>query len=298
MHTLIRASVTHSPASPRGNPRRRLPSRLNGRLVLGLVLVASLCASAALAPLLAPFSPLKQDYGHMLVAPAWPHPLGTDEFGRDILSRLLWGGRISLAVAGGALVVATGIGVPTGVAAAYIGKLADTILMRFTDLIIVFPPILLAIVIVSFLGANPFNLAVIIGVTNFPRLSRLAYAVTMQARTNLFVEASRALGASDARILVRDILPAIVPTLLVDAALLVGFAILTESGLSFLGLGIQPPTPSWGLMIADARMIMAQSPLAIVWPSLTITATVLAFQITADGLRDALDPRSPHQYTL
>ena len=232
----------------------------------------------------------------MLAPPAWPHLLGTDEFGRDILSRLLWGGRISLAVAGGALVVAAGIGVPTGVTAAYISRFADTILMRLTDLIIIFPPILLAVAIVSFLGANPVNLAVIIGVTNFPRFSRLAYAVTMQARTNLYVEASRALGAKDARILVRDILPAILPILLVDAALVGGFAILTESGLSFLGLGIQPPTPSWGLMIADARMIMAQSPLAIVWPSLTITTTVLAFQITADGLRDMLDPRSPHQY--
>jgi peptide/nickel transport system permease protein len=293
----IRASATLRPASVREVPHRS-PAGLDAHLLLGLILIACLCASAALAPLIAPFNPLKQDYRHMLVSPAWPHLLGTDEFGRDILSRLLWGGRISLTVAGGALLVAAGIGVPTGVTAAYFGRLADTVLMRFTDLMIVFPPILLAIAIVSFLGASLVHLAVIIGLTNFPRFSRLAYVVTLQARTNLFVEASRAMGAGDTRILIRDILPTIFPTLLVEAALTLGFAILIESGLSFLGLGIQPPTPSWGLMIADARMVMAQSPLYILWPSLTITTTVLAFQITADGLRDALDPKSQHQYAF
>lgn len=267
--------------------RRRLT---DPRIVLGVTLVGLVVLAGLLAPIIAPYSPTKQDYNHMLVGPGWPHLLGTDEFGRDILSRLLWGTRISLAVAGGAVLIAALLGVPAGICAGYFGKVVDLVLMRLTDLILIFPPILLAIAIVAFFGPSLFNLTVVIGLTYSPRFTRLAYATTLTTRTSLFVEASRALGARDLRVLARDILPNILPTLMVQASIALGFGVLLESGLSFLGLGVQPPTPSWGLMISDARMTMGQSPLSIVWPSLTITTTIFAIQLASDALRDSLDP--------
>jgi len=268
-----------------------LRERANGRLMLGGVIVAALVLATVLAPLLAPFSPVKQDYTAMLVGPESRHVLGTDEFGRDILSRLLYGGRISLTVAGGSVLIASLIGIPMGMTGAYFGKLVDVVVMRAADLVIVFPPILLAIAAVAFFGSSVANLTLVIGLVYYPRFARLTYATTLATKTHLFVEASRAVGAGDGRILARHILPSILPPLLVQTALALGFGILLESGLSFLGLGAQPPAPSWGLMVSDARAVMAQNPLDIVWPSLIITTSIFAFQITADGLQDALDPR-------
>jgi len=250
-----------------------------------------IAVASVLASLIAPYGPLKQDYNYMLVGPMHKHWLGTDEFGRDVLSRLLYGGRISLTVAGGSVLIASAIGVPLGIAGGYFGGLADVVTMRLSDLIVVFPPILLAIAVVAFFGSNILTLTLVIGFVYFPRFARLAYATTLTAKTLLFVEASHAIGAGTLRILRRHILPTILAPLVVQGALALGFCILLESGLSFLGLGVQPPAPSWGLMVADARAVMAQNPSYIVFPSAAITLAILAFQLTADGLQDALDPR-------
>jgi len=267
------------------------PARGNSRLWIGASTIAVIVVASVFAPVLAPFGPLKQDYNYMLVGPMHRHLLGTDEFGRDILSRLLYGGRISLAVAAGSVLIASAIGVPLGVAGGYFGGLADILAMRLSDLIVVFPPILLAIAVVAFFGSSILNLTVVIGFVYFPRFARLAYATTLTAKTHLFVEASHAIGAGTVRMLQRHILPTILAPLVVQGALALGFAVLLESGLSFLGLGVQPPAPSWGLMVADARAVMAQNPSYIVFPSAAITVAILAFQLAADGLQDALDPR-------
>jgi ABC-type dipeptide/oligopeptide/nickel transport system permease subunit len=270
---------------------RRISHPTDYRLVFGLLLILLLVTSAILAPLLAPFDPVKQNAEHMLAPPGWPFLLGTDEYGRDLFSRLLWGSRVSLLVSAGAVVISAGSGIPAGMLGGYYGGLVDMGFMRLTDLILVFPPILLAIAMVAFFGPSAVNLTLIIGVLSFPRFTRLAYATTLTTKSYLYVEASRAVGAHDLRIFARHILPNIMPTLLVQAPLALGFGILLESGLSFLGLGIQPPNPSWGLMVADARTVMTQSALNLIWPSLVITASVLAFNVVGDGLRDRFDPR-------
>ena len=289
MPTSIHASTTPSvivlPPSPR---RRLLPER---RLSIGASILGLFILGGLLAPVLAPFDPLKQDYQRMLAPPSVPHLLGTDEFGRDILSRLLWGGRISLLVAGGGVVMAGVIGVPLGLLAGYYGRMTAALLMRVTDVAMALPPILLAISVVALFGPGLANLAAVIGLTYFPRFARLAYVATLTVKANLFVEAGRAMGASAPRILRRHIVPNILAPVLVEVSLALGFGILLESGLSFLGLGAQPPSPSWGLMVADARQVMSQMPLYLVWPSLAVAGVILAFNLLGDGMRDALDPR-------
>lgn len=289
MPTSIHASTTPSAVVLPPSPRRRLlPER---RIFIGLGIMGLFILGGLLAPVLAPFDPLKQDYQRMLAPPGVAHLLGTDEFGRDILSRLLWGGRISLLVAGGGVIMAGALGVSLGLLAGYYGRMTAALLMRVTDVAMAFPPILLAISVVALFGPGLANLAAVIGVTYFPRFARLAYVATLAVKANLFVEAGRAMGANAPRILRRHILPNILAPVLVEVSLALGFGILLESGLSFLGLGAQPPSPSWGLMVADARQVMSQTPLYLVWPSLAVAGTILAFNLLGDGMRDALDPR-------
>jgi peptide/nickel transport system permease protein len=260
-------------------------------LSIGLGIMGLFILGGLLAPVLAPYDPLKQDYRHMLSGPSVPHLLGTDEFGRDILSRLLWGGRISLLVAGGGVVVAGALGVPIGLCAGYYGRFTAALLMRATDVAMAFPPILLAIAVVALFGPGLTKLAVVVGITYFPRFARLTYVATLAVKSALFVEAGRAIGATAARVLRRHIFPNVLAPILVEISLALGFGILLESGLSFLGLGAQPPSPSWGLMVADARQVMGQMPLYLVWPSLAVAGAILAFNLLGDGMRDALDPR-------
>lgn len=276
-------------ARPRPGSRRRSP--IEFRLWLGGALVGAFMLAGVLAPVLAPFDPVRQDYTHMLVPPGRHYLLGTDEFGRDLFSRLIWGGRVSLAVSFGAVLLAAGVGVPVGVAAAYYGRFLDLALMRTVDFIMVFPPILLAVGMVAFLTPSIANLMIMIGFLYFPRFARLAYSTSLQVKTSLFVEASRAAGSRDIRILGHHIVPNIGHVLIVQVPLALGFAILLESSLSFLGLGVQPPNPSWGLMVADARNVMGHSPLNLVWPALAITVIVLSLNLASDGLRGRIDPR-------
>ena len=260
-------------------------------VVAGAVLVLILLA-ALVAPLLPLADPDHVETAGRLRAPLSPgHVLGTDEFGRDILSRLIHGARISLGVAIGSIAVAGVLGVALGLLAGYYGGWVDAAIMRGMDLIFSFPPILLAIAIVAFLGPTIPNLIATIALLYVPRFARVVYASVQTTKHNPYVDASRSVGAPDGYLIRRVILPNIMAPIMVQSSLAVGFAILLESGLSFIGLGAQPPTPSWGQMIAGGRALMEQAPLLVVWPSLVIAVNIIAFNVLGDGLRDALDPR-------
>ena len=254
--------------------------------VVGLLVVA-----AALAPLLAPVDPTTLNPRAKAQPPTLAHPLGTDEFGRDLWSRLLYGARITLVVGLSSVTVAAGLGTLLGSAAAYARGSVETTIMRVMDGLLCFPPILLGIFVVTFLGPSLRNLILVIGVLYVPRFTRVVHASTLAIRELEYVEGARALGASAARVVVATILPNIVAPILVQASLAAGHAILLESGLSFLGLGPPPPTPSWGRMVEQSGRFMQLSALPLLWPSAAISLTVLAFNLLGDGLRDLLDPR-------
>lgn len=265
-----------------GRDARLLPS--------GLVLVLALVV-AVFGPQLAPFDPTAIDTTTLLEGPSVTHPLGTDEFGRDILSRLLHGARPSLAVAFGATTLAAVLGTLLGLIAGFVRGWLEQVIMRLLDVVLTFPPILLAMTVVGFMGAGVTNLIVVIGLLYVPTFGRLAYAATIQVKEIDFVDAATALGVPRARIMARHIFPNITSSLIVQASLTAAAAILLESGLSFLGLGITPPTPSWGLMVDTARRYMIQAPTYVLWPSLTLAVVVLAINTLGDTLRDLLDPR-------
>jgi peptide/nickel transport system permease protein len=254
--------------------------------VVGLLVIA-----AALAPLLAPADPTALNPRAKAQPPTLAHPLGTDEFGRDLWSRLLYGARITLLVGLSSVAVAAGLGTVLGSAAAYARGPVESATMRVMDGLLCFPPILLGIFVVTFLGPSLRNLILVIGVLYVPRFTRVVHASTLAIRELEYVESARALGASAARVVARTILPNIVAPILVQASLAAGHAILLESGLSFLGLGPPPPTPSWGRMVEQSGRFMQLSALPLLWPSAAISLTVLAFNLLGDGLRDLLDPR-------
>lgn len=219
------------------------------------------------------------------------HPLGTDEFGRDILSRLICGIRPTFIVAIGATALSLVAGVLLGIFAGYFGGAIEQIIMRVMDIILCFPPILLALVVVGFWGPGIQNLIVTIGIVYSPYFARLAFSSTMQVKKQEFIEAEISLGANFARILSKGIFPNILAPIIIQISLTLASAILLESGLSFLGLGIVPPTPSLGLMIGEARNYILLNPMYVIWPSLFLGVTILVINIMGDSLRDILDPR-------
>ena len=253
--------------------------------------VALLLLGAAFAPVLAPADPNALNPRAKAQPPSLAHVLGTDEFGRDLWSRLVRGARITLVVGLSSVALAAGLGTLLGSAAAYARGPAETAVMRVMDGLLCFPPILLGIFVVTFLGPSLRNLILVIGVLYVPRFTRVVHASTLAIRELEYVESARALGASAARVVARTILPNIVAPILVQASLAAGHAILLESGLSFLGLGPPPPTPSWGRMVEQSGRFMQLSALPLLWPSAAISLTVLAFNLLGDGLRDLLDPR-------
>jgi len=274
--------------SPTGLLIRRMFRR---RLVLiAAIVLLAIIAVAVAAPWLAPYAPNKMDIINRLKGPAGNHWFGTDEFGRDVLSRVMHGAQLSLAVGGMVVVVACILGTLTGVIAGYAKRL-DGPVMRLIDALMAFPDILLAIALMAALGPSLFNTVLALGVVYTPRVARVVRAATLVLRELQFVEAATALGARHARIIAIHILPNLVSPLIVQATFIFAYAILTEAALSFLGVGVPPTSPTWGNMIAGAQQYMRQADWLMLAPGGAIVLTVLALQIVGDGLRDALDPK-------
>ncbi len=259
--------------------------------VLGLALVLVLALAAALAPVLAPYAPDAQDLRARLRPPSAEHWFGTDEFGRDVFSRVLFGARVSLLT--GLVPVATGllVGTAIGLVAGFYRGWLDDVLMRVMDVLLAFPSLLLALAVVGTLGPGLVNAVIAVAIVSVPGYARLARSVVIAAREEEFVHAARALGAKDPRLMLRHVLPAAVGPLTVQATLGIGFAILSMAGLSFLGLGVQPPTADWGEMLSRGRRFLPGSSWLLLYPGAAVSLTVLAFNLLGDGLRDAFDPR-------
>ena len=269
--------------------RRRV--RRHAQILSALPLLAGLVLVASLAPVLMRHDPNSLNPRVKVQPPSQTYVLGTDEFGRDILSRLAYGARITLIVAFASVVLAAVGGTALGTVAAYAGHAIEMVIMRIMDGMLCFPPILLGIFVVTFLGPSLVNLILVIGVLYIPRFTRVVHSSTLAIRELEYVESARALGSSAIRIVAWAILPNILAPIMVQASLAAGHAILMESGLSFLGLGPPPPAPSWGRMVEQSGRYMQLSILPIIWPSAAISATVLGFNLLGDGLRDLLDPR-------
>lgn len=279
------------PAIPGAAARRRWPFRSRGTRV-GLLVVLSLFLAAIFAPLIAPYSPYATSATDALSPPNRVHILGADSLGRDIFSRALHGARVSLLVGILAVTLSLILGSIVGITAGYFGKWVDAVLMQINDMFIAIPGIVLALAIVAAMGSSITGVVLAIAISSAPGDARLARSKTLYERTLDYVTAARAIGCRQPRILTRYILPNISSVLIVRATASLGAAILTEAGLSFLGLGVPPPTPTWGGMISDGRQYIFTAPYVSIIPGLFIIATVLAFNVVGDGLRDILDPRS------
>jgi len=274
---------------------RRLARRRTA--LFGLVVVALVVATALAAPWLSPFDPIAQDIGHRLKAPGWLdaagrlHPLGTDHLGRDLLARVIFGAQPALLVGFAAVMISGVLGMITGLLGGYFGGRVDDVLMRLADVQLAFPFILLAIAVIGVLGPSLPTIIVVIGVSSWVVYARVVRAAVLVLREREFVQAARALGGGDGRILVHHILPNAFAPWLVVATLDMARVIVIESALSFLGLGVQPPTPTWGGMLADGRVYLTTAWWLATFPGLAILVTVLGINLFGDGLRDTLDPR-------
>lgn len=264
--------------------------RRNRLTMTGAAIVVAMFVLALIAPLVAP-DPGAIDIARRLQPPNWGHPLGTDDLGRDVLSRILYGARISLLVGFVAVGIATFIGIVLGALAGYYGRWIDALIMRFVDLMLCFPTFFLILAVVAFLEPSIWNIMIIIGLTGWMGVARLVRAEFLSLRERDFVQAARALGAPDARVIFRHILPNAISPVLVSATLGVAGAILTESALSFLGIGVQPPTPSWGNMLIAGKQTLGTAWWLSAFPGLAILVTVLGYNLLGEGIRDALDPR-------
>ncbi|MCC7369205.1 MAG: ABC transporter permease [Chloroflexi bacterium] len=277
------------PRSPRGDQLRRL---VRNRLALmGAAILAVVAFAAMFAPYLSPEDPLQMNPSLLLQPPGAQHLLGTDEFGRDILSRVIWGARISLYVGGISVTIALAFGVSLGLVAGYKGGIVDDTINRVLDVVFAFPTILLALGIVGMLGPSLTNTMLAIGIVYMPQYARLTRGATLSVKERDFVQAAVVSGANDTRIVLRHILPNVTAPLIVQTSLSLSLAILAEASLSFLGLGTQPPDPSWGTMVNTGQRLVELSPWPVVFPGLAIILAVLGFNLLGDGLRDALDPR-------
>jgi peptide/nickel transport system permease protein len=263
--------------------RRRLVLAAAG--LLGAIIVVAL-----LAPWITPYDPQKMDIINRLKPPGSAHWFGSDEFGRDVLARVMLGARLSLLVGFLVVIVATVLGSVLGLVAGYVRRL-DGVLMRLTDALMAFPDILLAIAFMAALGASLFNVVLALGIVYTPRVARVVRAATLVVRERQFVEAAIALGASTGRTILVHVLPNLISPIIVQATFIFAFAILTEAALSFLGVGVPPTTPTWGNMIAGAQQYFRQADWLILFPGFAIVLTVLSLQMVGDGLRDALDPK-------
>jgi peptide/nickel transport system permease protein len=262
----------------------------NPRVTVCAVFLILMAVVAIGAPLIAPHDPTAQ-LAKPLLQPNGTYLLGTDDFGRDVLSRLIYAGRISLGVAAGSVVIATFLGVWLGLVAGYYRGWVETIIMRAMDVLLSFPTIILAIAIVSALGPSIRNIIIVIAVVYIPRFVRIVFGTTLSVREAEYIQAARVIGARDPYIIRTAVLPNVLAPILVQISLSLGFAILVEAGLSFLGLGAQPPTPSWGNMVSAARDFMETNTVLLIAPAVAVGLTIMALNTLGDGLRDVLDPR-------
>jgi peptide/nickel transport system permease protein len=286
---LTEAEDIEAEETPAARAWRRLRQRRSA--VLGLAVVVAFVLMAVLAPLIAPYDPAQQSWTAVRKPPSWAHWFGTDESGRDLFSRVVFGARASLLAGVISVSIALGVGVPVGLLAGYRGGWIDALVSRITDAMLACPFLILAIALAAFLGPSLSNAMIAIGVTATPIFVRLTRGQVMAVKVEDYVEAARAVGNSAVRIAFRHILPNILPALLVQATLAIATAIIAEASLSFLGLGQQPPAPSWGSMLNTAQRFLTNAPWMAVWPGLAIFLAVLSFNLLGDGLRDALDPK-------
>jgi peptide/nickel transport system permease protein len=275
--------------SPASRALRRLVRRKGA--MFGLAVIMLFVAAAVFAPLLASYDPTAQSWTAVRKPPSVQHLLGTDDVGRDILARIMFGARSSLLAGVISVTIALTIGVPLGLAAGYVGGFLDAVISRLTDAMLAIPFLILAIALAAFLGPSLGNAMIAIGVSTTPIFVRLTRGQVMAVKVDDYVEAARAVGNPPWRVVLVHILPNILPALMVQASLSIAAAIIAEAALSFLGLGQQPPAPSWGSMLNAAQRFLASAPWMAVWPGLAIFLTVLSFNLLGDGLRDALDPR-------
>jgi peptide/nickel transport system permease protein len=280
--------------SPRARRRRLLRRRLARRpfALVGFAVAALFVLAAVFAPLVAPYSASETDFNALLAHPSAKHLLGTDELGRDIFSRTIWGARASIQAGVLATGLAMAIGVPIGLVAGYYRGWIDPVISRLTDVILAFPFLILAVGLAAILGPSLLNATIALGVGAAPVLVRVARGETLALREEDYVRAAIANGASDWTILLRHIVPNMASTLLVQATVTIPAAIIGEAVLSFLGLGVQPPTPSWGVMLSAAQPYLSSAPRLAVYPGLAIFICSLSFNLLGDGLRDVLDPRT------
>ena len=292
----IMTDVTEAPKFNWGQFMERFQDRFydfrrNRLALVGIIIVISVLVVAALAPLIQVHDPLQQNISNRLQTPSWEHWFGTDHLGRDVWSRIVHGSRVALMV--GILAVGIGVifGTPIGAISGYYRGKVDEVIMRIMDSLLAFPPILMALVVVTILGSSLFNTMIAIGVDYIPRFARVIRGSVLSEREKEYVEAGRMVGESDLSILFRQILPNSLSPLIVQATVFIAYAMLTEAALSFLGLGIQPPNPSWGSMLNEAKLFIESDPYLAIIPGLAISITVLGFNLFGDGLRDILDPR-------
>jgi peptide/nickel transport system permease protein len=286
----VPVETTADVESPGRRALRRLVRRKGAMVALGILVI--ICAMAVLAPFVAPYDPIQQSWSAVRKPPSALHWFGTDEVGRDILARIIYGTRASLSAGVISVAIAIAVGVPLGILAGYAGGLIDGFISRLTDAMLACPFLILAIALAAFLGPSLGNAMIAIGITATPIFVRLTRGQVLSVKAEDYVEAARAIGNPHWRIAFRHILPNVLPQLLVQATLTVATAIIAEASLSFLGLGQQPPAPSWGSMLNAAQRFLTNAPWMAVWPGLAIFVTVLSFNLLGDGLRDALDPRA------
>lgn len=268
---------------------RRL--KKNKIAIAGLFIVILYVACAIFAPYISPRDPTKQSLADSFLMPNAEHLLGCDEFGRDILSRIIWGARISLLIQVSSVIVALLVGISLGALGGYYGGKLDELIMRFMDILLAFPGMLLALAIVAMLGPSVRNLIVAIGIYSVPQFARITRGAVLAISANEYVLGAKAIGESDLSVIVRYVLPNALSPIIVQTTLRMATVLLTASGLGFLGLGVQPPNPEWGTMLSSARMYLRSAPHVAIFPGLAIMITVLGFNFLGDGLQDALNPR-------
>ncbi len=283
----------YNEAPPRVSEFRRFTRAFLGRkiVLVGLIVIVLFLVMAAFAPQLAPYKPNKQDLRNTLAGPSAAHILGTDNFGRDTLSRIIYGSRIALMVGVIAVGIAAGAGMILGLIAGYFGGWRFTLIMRFMDALMAFPMILLALLITSLLGGGLVNVMIALGISLMPGYARIMCGQVLSVKENDYVLAGRSIGATDWRMMLRHIIPNSLPPIMVMVTMMMGTTILAEAGLSYLGIGIQLPTATWGAMINEGYMFLTSDPLLSFAPGIAIMLVVFGFNMVGDGLRDALDPR-------